>query len=105
MKSPSELVERVEAYLDELALTPELGQLAEPMRYALAGGGKRIRPVLTLATGEARSRRQEEPREQGDEHQLDPVILPNDCPANVAADAVRKFFHLCRVHRMMSFFH
>jgi geranylgeranyl diphosphate synthase type II len=53
MKSPSELVELVEGYLDELALTPELGRLAEPMRYALAGGGKRIRPVLTLATGEA----------------------------------------------------
>ena len=47
MKSSAELVELVEAYLDELALTPELGQLAEPMRYALAGGGKRIRPVLT----------------------------------------------------------
>src|SRR5262249_33069921 len=56
MKSPSELVELIEAYLGELALTPELGQLGEPMRYALAGGGKRIRPVLTLATGEALGR-------------------------------------------------
>jgi geranylgeranyl diphosphate synthase type II len=60
MKSPAELAELVEAYLDELALTPELGQLAEPMRYALAGGGKRIRPVLTLATGEALGREPEE---------------------------------------------
>ena len=41
----------VEAYLGDLALTPEVGALAEPMRYAL--GGKRVRPVLCLATGEA----------------------------------------------------
>ena len=60
MKTPAELVELVEAYLDELALTPELGQLSEPMRYSLAGGGKRIRPVLTLATGEALGREPEE---------------------------------------------
>ena len=43
-----------------MALTPELGELAEPTRYALAGGGKRIRPVLTLATGEALGREPEE---------------------------------------------
>ena len=41
-------------YLDELALTPELGTLAEPMRHAL--GGKRVRPVLCLATGERSAR-------------------------------------------------
>jgi len=60
VKTPAELVELVEAYLDELALTPELGQLSEPMRYSLAGGGKRIRPVLTLATGEALGREPDE---------------------------------------------
>jgi geranylgeranyl diphosphate synthase type II len=43
----------VEGYLDDLGLTRELAGLAEAMRYALAGGGKRIRPVLCLATGEA----------------------------------------------------
>jgi geranylgeranyl diphosphate synthase type II len=43
----------VEAYLDELALTPELDGLADAMRYALEGGGKRVRPVLCLAAGEA----------------------------------------------------
>ena len=48
---PDELRALVERYLDELALTPELGTLAEPMRHAL--GGKRVRPVLCLATGEA----------------------------------------------------
>ena len=41
----------IEAYLEELALSPQLGTLAEPMRHAL--GGKRVRPVLCLATGDA----------------------------------------------------
>ena len=60
MTRPEELAALVETYLDELALTPELGELAEPIRYALAGGGKRIRPVLCLATGEAVGREAEE---------------------------------------------
>ena len=47
----SELRALVRAYLDELTLTAELGTLAGPMRHAL--GGKRIRPVLCLATGDA----------------------------------------------------
>jgi geranylgeranyl diphosphate synthase type II len=58
--TPSELTTLVESYLDELALTPELGELAEPMRHALSGGGKRIRPVLCLATGEALGREPDE---------------------------------------------
>ena len=41
----------VEAYVAELALTPELGTLEPAMRHAL--GGKRVRPVLCLAAGEA----------------------------------------------------
>jgi geranylgeranyl diphosphate synthase type II len=56
---PDELLALVEAYLDELALTPELAELAEPIRYAIVGG-KRIRPVLCLATGEAVGRDVEE---------------------------------------------
>ena len=60
MTSPADLAVLIESYLDELALTPELGELAEPMRYALSGGGKRIRPVLCLATGEALGREPEE---------------------------------------------
>jgi geranylgeranyl diphosphate synthase, type II len=43
----------VDGYLRELALARELAGLTDAMRYALAGGGKRIRPVLCLATGEA----------------------------------------------------
>jgi len=53
MRAPDELRELVETYLADLALTPELGGLAESMHYALEGGGKRIRPVICLATGEA----------------------------------------------------
>jgi geranylgeranyl pyrophosphate synthase len=48
---PDELRARVEGYLDELVLAPELGSLAAPMRHAL--GGKRVRPILCLATGDA----------------------------------------------------
>jgi geranylgeranyl diphosphate synthase type II len=43
----------VERGVDELAFSPDLGTLEPPMRYALAGGGKRLRPVLCLATAEA----------------------------------------------------
>jgi len=50
-RNPDELRELVEAYLAELPLYPELGSLDEPVRYAL--GGKRVRPVLSLAAGEA----------------------------------------------------
>ncbi len=46
-----QLRELVEAYLAELALTLELGSLEPAMRHAL--GGKRVRPVLCLATGDA----------------------------------------------------
>jgi geranylgeranyl diphosphate synthase type II len=50
-RTPDELRDAVEAYLAGLELTPELGTLVEPIRYSL--GGKRVRPVLTLAAGEA----------------------------------------------------
>jgi geranylgeranyl diphosphate synthase type II len=53
MRRPDELRTAVEDYLDRLALSSDLGGLEEAVRYALAGGGKRIRPVLCLATAEA----------------------------------------------------
>jgi geranylgeranyl diphosphate synthase type II len=55
MRTPDELRELVEAYL----LRPEHWQtdgadgLGEALRYPVDGGGKRLRPVLCLAVGEA----------------------------------------------------
>jgi geranylgeranyl diphosphate synthase type II len=54
VRTPDELKALVEDYLEELPFWPELRGQTESMRYALVEmGGKRIRPVLTLATGEA----------------------------------------------------
>ena len=53
MQAPDDLRMLVEEGLDELSFHPSLAGLVEPMRYALAGGGKRIRPVICLATAEA----------------------------------------------------
>lgn len=50
-RTPDELRELVEDYLAELQPMPELGSLVGPFRYSL--GGKRVRPVLCLAAGEA----------------------------------------------------
>jgi len=52
--------ELIEEYLAELPFAPELGALTDAMRYSLEGGGKRIRPLLCLATGEATGTRPEE---------------------------------------------
>ena len=56
MRSPDELRELVDAELEALPLAEELGELEDALRYSLLGGGKRIRPVLCLATGEALGR-------------------------------------------------
>jgi geranylgeranyl pyrophosphate synthase len=53
MRSPDEHRERIEDFLAGLELSEELGGLDEVVRYALEGGGKRIRPVVCLATTEA----------------------------------------------------
>jgi geranylgeranyl diphosphate synthase type II len=50
-RPPRELRALVEVFLAELALAPELGTLEAPVRHAL--GGKRVRPVLCLATADA----------------------------------------------------
>jgi geranylgeranyl diphosphate synthase type II len=50
-RAPDELQALVGAYLGELAFAPELGSLEDAMRDAV--GGKLIRPVLCLATGDA----------------------------------------------------
>ena len=51
MRTADELRALVAAALAELEVSPELGALAEPVRYAV--GGKLIRPVLCLAAAEA----------------------------------------------------
>ncbi len=50
---PEELRELVDRYLDELSFDdrPATAGLEDAMRYSLLAGGKRIRPVLCLATG------------------------------------------------------
>ncbi|HEY7148694.1 MAG TPA: polyprenyl synthetase family protein [Gaiellaceae bacterium] len=53
MSSLEQHRESVDAYLDGLPFADELGSLTGAMRYSLEGGGKRVRPVLCLATGEA----------------------------------------------------
>ena len=60
MHSPDELRQLAEDALASLPFASELGKLEEALRYALLGGGKRIRPVLCLATGEALGRGPEE---------------------------------------------
>jgi geranylgeranyl diphosphate synthase type II len=49
---PDDLREMVDRYLTRLSFseTPATAGLAEAMRYSLLAGGKRIRPVLALAT-------------------------------------------------------
>jgi geranylgeranyl diphosphate synthase type II len=55
---PEHLRELVERYLEELRFSTEDGTrgLEEAMRYSLLAGGKRIRPVLALATASATGR-------------------------------------------------
>jgi geranylgeranyl diphosphate synthase type II len=54
MRAPDELKSIVEEYLETLELWPDLHGQAESVHYALVEmGGKRIRPVICLATGEA----------------------------------------------------
>ena len=60
MPSLDEHRELFEAYLAKLPFAPELEALTDAMRYSLDGGGKRIRPVLCLACGEATGSRPED---------------------------------------------
>ena len=55
---PVELQQQVDTYLASLrfAGAPGTARLEEAMRYSLLAGGKRIRPVLALATAEALGR-------------------------------------------------
>lgn len=46
----AQLAEFIEQKIAELPYPKEMGGLSEQTKYALDGGGKRIRPILTLAT-------------------------------------------------------
>ena len=56
MNKPDDLRQLTEDFLGGLPFAAELGKLETALRYSLLGGGKRIRPVLCLATGEALGR-------------------------------------------------
>jgi len=60
MNRPDDLRRLTEDFLGGLPFAAELGKLEAALRYSLLGGGKRIRPVLCLATGEALGRDAEE---------------------------------------------
>jgi len=51
--SPDELRPLVEEYLEGLELWPALYGQADSVRYSITVGGKRVRPVICLATAEA----------------------------------------------------
>ena len=53
MTALDELRKLVEEYLTRVVLSPDLGDLADAVRYGFEAGGKRVRPVICLATGEA----------------------------------------------------
>ena len=62
MSYPDDLRVGVDRYLDslEFSRSPETGGLESAMRYSLLAGGKRVRPVLCLATGRSLGRPVEE---------------------------------------------
>lgn len=52
MHTPEEFIAIVQKTLDAVAYPPAPAELYNPIRYELALGGKRIRPVLTLLSCE-----------------------------------------------------
>ncbi len=62
MSYPDHLRRQIEGYLEGLRFADEPGTegLDEAMRYSLLAGGKRIRPVLALATASALGRQPQE---------------------------------------------
>ncbi len=98
---PVELQVEVDAYLAELRFTedgsPTAG-LEEAMRYSLLAGGKRIRPVLSLATAEALGRPSSEvmPLAAAGELVHTYSLIHDDLPA-MDDDALRRGQPTCHV--------
>ncbi|HWH45552.1 MAG TPA: polyprenyl synthetase family protein, partial [Thermoleophilaceae bacterium] len=82
---PTHLQEEVDAYLEGVDFGAEgrTAGLVEAMRYSLLAGGKRIRPVLALATAEAigRDRREFHPLAAGLELIHTYSLIHDDLPA------------------------
>ena len=57
MHSPDELRALVDECLERLELWPELHGQATSVRYSLEVGGKRVRPVIALASARRSARR------------------------------------------------
>ena len=97
---PAHLQQEIEEYLAELrfAQEPATRGLDEAMRYSLLAGGKRIRPVLSLATAEAlgRSRAEVAPFAAAIELIHTYSLIHDDLPA-MDDDALRRGQPTCHV--------
>jgi len=97
---PTHLQEEVEEYLASIEFGQEPGTrgLEEAMRYSLLAGGKRIRPVLTLATAEALGRDRAEFAPFGAAIELIHTysLIHDDLPA-MDDDALRRGQPTCHV--------
>ena len=62
MPTNEQLLTTIENYLAQIGFPSEPGKLYAPIGYSLAGGGKRLRPMLLLlANGELRAVFQAQP--------------------------------------------
>jgi len=97
---PTHLQEEVDAYLEGVDFGAEgrTAGLVEAMRYSLLAGGKRIRPVLALATAEAigRDRREFHPLAAGLELIHTYSLIHDDLPA-MDDDDLRRGKPTCHV--------
>ena len=77
MSYPDELRRAVEEYLDGLRFSDDVVTegLEQAMRYSLLAGGKRIRPVLALATARAIGRDERDLLPLAAAIELDPHLL------------------------------
>ncbi|MFI3292553.1 MAG: polyprenyl synthetase family protein [Rikenellaceae bacterium] len=48
MESTQTLLSRIESYISQIALPEQPSRLYQPITYTLEGGGKRLRPMLTM---------------------------------------------------------
>ena len=70
-------LQRVEAVLQKVLPAPEIApqRLHQAMRYAVLGGGKRVRPLLAFAAGEVARRRRRARRDRRRGRRADPRLF------------------------------